>query len=82
MALQVLPRHMSYTPLFMGVLLGQLACSTAIDVSGLSSVRVPITWQRALGLVLVATGCALNEHRSRTAATRAAPLTEQTKSVP
>ena len=64
-ATAIMPRFMPYTQLFLCGLIGQLACSSAIDASGLGGVRhVPFGAARAAGLALVALGYAIYSRES------------------
>ena len=59
-ATAIMPRFMPYTQLFLCGLLGQLACSSAIDASSVAGVRhVPFGAARTAGLALVAVGYAI-----------------------
>lgn len=65
-ATAIMPRFLPYTQLFLCGLIGQLACSSAIDATGVGGVRhVPFGVARAAGLALVALGYAIYSRESR-----------------
>jgi uncharacterized membrane protein YdcZ (DUF606 family) len=60
LAMALLPRVLSYTPLLISSLIGQLVCSTVVDATNLAgAVHVPLTWSRGVALALICCGYAV-----------------------
>ena len=55
----LLSRRLSYTSLFLCTLMGRLVCSTTLDSTGIGHVTVPFAGERAIGILLVVCGVAL-----------------------